>query len=67
MPAPAGDVANWTSKWAGLRTAARQWQGLVYEYDPLLRQSRLEANGTCPRFPNLPLTPDLLIWGERMA
>ncbi len=72
MPALPGDVANWTSKWAGQLTAPTQpltqsWQGLVYEYDPMLRQARWETTGQCARFPNLPLSPDLLIWGERVA
>jgi len=72
MPASPGDVAVWTSRWAGLITSSQfandhRSLGITYEYDPLLRQPRLEDLGACPRFPNLPLSPDLLIWGERVA
>lgn len=66
MPAPPGDVADWTSKWAGPSGATGY---LTYEYDPLLRwATRQDASGRLyPRFPNLPLTTDLLIWGERVS
>ncbi len=76
LPAPIGDVADWTSKWSGMLRPAPATpptepvrRGVVYEYDPLLRQARWETarKSWCPRFPNLLLSPDLLIWGERVA
>ncbi len=74
-PAPVGDVTDWTSKWAGPYVAGSSavvdGAYLKYEYDPLLRWTREENDGVTdqvhPRFPNLPLTPDLLIWGERVS
>jgi len=67
MPAPVGDVADWTSKWSGPFAATTGY--LRYEYDALLRwPTREDKSGQLyPRFPNLPLTPDLLIWGERVT
>ena len=70
MPAPPGDVAQWTSKWAG--PLGTNYTFLTYEYDPFLRLPRTESPSpnvyiTLPRFPNLPLSPDLLVWGERVA
>jgi len=78
-PAAAGDVAEWTSKWSGPFGVAwydhpsrlgRGW--LTYKYDPLLRypRSHLETGGatsTWVRFPNFPVTSDLVIWGERVS
>ena len=42
---------------------------LSYQYDPLLRWPRWDpASETwAPRFPNLPMTSDMLIWGERVT
>jgi hypothetical protein len=63
MPAPAGDVTDWTSKWAGPYGARGGF--LTYTYDPVLRWYR--GNSHRPVFPNFLLTPDLIIWGERVA
>jgi hypothetical protein len=63
MPAPAGDVSDWTSKWAGPYGARGGF--LTYTYDPVLRWYRGEARR--PVFPNFLLTPDLIMWGERVA
>ena len=76
MPAPIGDVADWTSKWCG--TAYDSFnKSLSYSYDPLLRLERLrrdplskDANPVyvrTPRFKYLPMTPDLMVWGERIS
>jgi len=74
LPAPVGDVADWTSKWLGMAGKAG---GLIYEYDPLLRWVRWQQDPSRPtdpralvqaaRFPSLPLTPDLMVWGERIS
>jgi len=64
MPAAMGDVADWTSKWCGMDGATGLY--LSYEYDPLLRWSPV-WQGTYLRFRNLPLTADLLVWGERIS
>ena len=69
-PAPVGDVTDWTSKWSGMyrANAAEDGAYLRYEYDPMLRwATRKDGGQLYPRFPNLPLTPDLLIWGERVS
>jgi len=69
MPADLGYVSEWTSKWGGPSGAADGF--LRYEYDPLLRLPRQEREGLAwvpyLRFPNLPLTSDLVIWGERVS
>jgi hypothetical protein len=66
MPASLGEVAEWTSKWCG--PAGNSADFLAYEYDPLLAHERTDENGRgCPRFPNFPLTADLVIWGERVS
>ncbi len=64
MPAAMGDVADWTSKWAGRNGASGLY--LDYEYDPLLRWSPV-WQGTYLRFRSLPMTPDLVVWGERIS
>jgi hypothetical protein len=66
LPAPVGEVADWTSKWSGPFGTTGH---LTYEYDPLLRwATRADSQGRWyPRFPGLLLTPDLLIWGERVS
>ena len=76
MPAPIGDVADWTSKWSGTKQYAETYgsAALRYYYDPLLRTARVMRDpidprimrGT-PRFPRMPLTPDLVVWGERIS
>jgi len=77
MPAPIGDVADWTSKWSG--PFANPTGSLTYEYDPLLRAPRWQEESErhagqtwtnrfqLPRFPALPMTPDFVIWGERVT
>ncbi len=68
MPADIGAAAEWTSKWSGPQT--RGFGGyLRYAYDPLLRWSRWDPDSKtwAPRFPNLPVTSDMLIWGERVS
>ena len=69
MPADLGYVSEWTSKWGGPSGATGGF--LRYEYDPLLRFPRQEREGLTwvpyVRFPNLPLTSDLVIWGERVS
>jgi hypothetical protein len=42
---------------------------LSYVYDPLLRYPRRETRDHIGylRFPNFPLTSDLVIWGERVT
>ena len=68
MPAPLGDMVEWTSKWAG-PAGANTASFLRYDYDALLRQSDVrDSQGRLyPRFRRLPMTPDLLIWGERIS
>jgi len=76
MPAPIGDVADWTSKWSGTKQYGETYgsAALRYYYDPLLRTARVRRDpidpriprGT-PRFPRMPLTPDLVVWGERIS
>ena len=76
MPAPIGDVADWTSKWSGTKQYGETYgsAALRYYYDPLLRTARFRRDpidprimrGT-PRFPRMPLTPDLVVWGERIS
>jgi len=68
MPADLGAAAEWTSKWGGpLGEGAQLF--LSYQYDPLLRWPRWdpESETWAPRFPNLPMTADMLIWGERVS
>ncbi len=68
MPADPGSVADWTSKWGG--PVGRGVEGfLSYTYDPLLGWPRWETQARVPylRFPNFLLTPELVIWGERMT
>jgi len=68
MPADVGSAAEWTSKWGGPYLQGDQLF-LSYQYDPLLRWPRWDpASETwAPRFPNLPMTSDMLIWGERVT
>jgi hypothetical protein len=67
MPADLGSVAAWTSKWGGPTGQGADFF-LSYEYDPLLRAPRLEAGDAgYLRIPNLPITADLVIWGERVS
>jgi len=68
MPADLGSVADWTSKWGGpVGEGASGF--LSYRYDPLLRWPRRETEAGVGylRFPNFPLTSDLVIWGERVS
>ncbi|HUX16405.1 MAG TPA: hypothetical protein VMW52_08010, partial [Phycisphaerae bacterium] len=68
MPADLGSVADWTSKWGGpVGEGASGF--LAYRYDPLLRYPRRETEARVGylRFPNFPLTSDLVIWGERVS
>jgi len=68
MPADLGSVADWTSKWGGpVGEGASGF--LAYRYDPLLRWTRRETEARVGylRFPNFPLTSDLVIWGERVS
>jgi hypothetical protein len=67
MPAPVGDVADWTSKWCGPSgTTATGF--LQYVYDAQLHWYRKNrALQQFPIFPYLPMTPDMLIWGERVS
>jgi hypothetical protein len=68
MPADLGSVADWTSKWGGpVGEGASGF--LAYRYDPLLRWPRRETEARVGylRFPNFPLTSDLVIWGERVS
>ena len=68
MPADLGSVADWTSKWCG--PAGEGASGfLAYRYDPLLRWPRRETEERIGylRFPNFPMTSDLVIWGERVS
>jgi hypothetical protein len=71
MPADLAVATEWTSKWAGpALTDPEQGTGfLTYEYDPLLRWPRWdpESKTWAPRFPNLPVTPEMIIWGERVS
>ncbi len=76
MPAPIGDVADWTSKWCGTAYSDTN-MSLRYSYDPLLRLERLRRDPLSrdsnplyvrtPRFKYLPMTPDLMVWGERIS
>jgi hypothetical protein len=68
MPADLGSVADWTSKWCGPVGQEAQ-HFLSYTYDPLLRYPRRETRDRIGylRFPNFPLTSDLVIWGERVT
>jgi len=68
MPADLGSVADWTSKWGG--PLGRGAEGfLSYAYDPLLRWPRRETQEQVGylRFPNFPITSELVIWGERVS
>ncbi|MCJ7751903.1 MAG: hypothetical protein MUQ65_12540, partial [Armatimonadetes bacterium] len=68
MPADLGSVADWTSKWGGpVGEGASGF--LAYRYDPLLRWPRRETEARVGylRFPNFPMTSDLVIWGERVS
>ncbi len=68
MPADLGAAAEWTSKWGGPLGEGDQLF-LSYQYDPLLRWPRWEPESEtwAPRFPSLPMTADMLIWGERVS
>ncbi|MFB3882002.1 MAG: hypothetical protein ACE149_12115 [Armatimonadota bacterium] len=68
MPADLGSVADWTSKWCGPVGQEAQ-HFLSYSYDPLLRYPRRETRDRIGylRFPNFPLTSDLVVWGERVT
>jgi len=67
MPADLSAATEWTSKWGG--PALAELDFLTYEYDPLLRWPRWdpESETWAPRFPNLPVTPEMIIWGERVS
>ena len=71
LPASPGEVADWTSKWGGM--AGRAVGCLTYEYDPVLRYHRWRPDPLdgdlvrVPRIPALPLTTDLVMWGERVS
>jgi hypothetical protein len=67
MPADLGSVADWTSKWSGPLGTSDIF--LSYRYDPLLRRARRETSDLVgyTRFPNFPITSDLVIWGERVT
>ncbi len=68
MPADLGSAAEWTSKWGGpYGTGDRGF--LSYTFDPLLRMPRRETADRIGhvRFPNFPVTSDLVVWGERMT
>jgi hypothetical protein len=68
MPAELGSVADWTSKWGG--PAGQGGEGFItYAFDPLLRHPRRETDDRIGylRFPNFPITSDLVIWGERVS
>ncbi len=68
MPADLGSAADWTSKWCGpIGEGAEGF--LTYTFDPLLRQPRWETEDRVGylRFPNFPITSDLVIWGERVS
>jgi len=74
MPADLGAVAEWTSKWSGpVGQGEAVGQGeeyfLSYGFDPLLRFPRRETEDRIGylRFPNFPITSDLVIWGERVS
>jgi len=68
MPADLGSVADWTGKWGGPAGLGDQGY-LAYSYDPLLRFPRRETDNRIGhlRFPNFPMTSDLVIWGERVS
>jgi hypothetical protein len=68
MPADLGSVADWTGKWGG--PFGQGGEGfLTYAFDPLLRYPRRETEDRIGylRFPNFPITSDLVIWGERVS
>ncbi len=68
MPADLGSAADWTNKWGGpIGEGAEGF--LAYTFDPLLRQPRWETEDRVGylRFPNFPITSDLVIWGERVS
>jgi hypothetical protein len=68
LPADLGSAANWTNKWGG--PAGQGGEGfLTYAFDPLLRYPRRETRDRIGylRFPNFPITSDLVIWGERVS
>ncbi len=68
MPADLGSVAEWTSKWSGPAGRGEEYF-LSYGFDPLLRFPRRETEDRIGylRFPNFPITSDLVIWGERVT
>ncbi len=68
MPADLGSVAEWTSKWSGPTGRGEEFF-LTYGFDPLLRFPRRETEDRVGylRFPNFPITSDLVIWGERVT
>jgi hypothetical protein len=69
LPADLGSAADWTSKWCGPLGTSDVF--LSYRFDPLLRYPRREREGNARigylRFPNFPITSDLVIWGERVT
>jgi hypothetical protein len=68
MPAELGSVADWTSKWGG--PVGQGGEGFItYAFDPLLRHPRRETDHRIGylRFPNFPITSDLVVWGERVS
>ena len=72
MPADLAAATEWTSKWGGPALVDAEQEAfsfLTYEYDPLLRWPRWEPQSKtwAPRFPNLPVTPEMIIWGERVS
>ena len=72
MPADLSAATEWTSKWGGPAVVDPEQEAtsfLTYEYDPLLRWPRWdpESETWAPRFPNLPVTPEMIIWGERVS
>jgi len=75
MPADQGAVTDWTSKWAGpywdaladWNNRAANYRYLTYTYDPMLRVQRVEDERGYLRFPNFPITTDLVVWGERIT
>jgi hypothetical protein len=68
MPADLGSVAEWTNKWGGPVGRGEEYF-LSYGFDPLLRFPRRETEDRIGylRFPNFPITSDLVIWGERVS
>jgi hypothetical protein len=66
MPADQGAVTEWSSKWGGpVDQGAAGF--LSYRFDPILRAQRTETERGYLRFPNFPITTDLVVWGERIT